>query len=773
MTAVNGTGLTYRSHSLVSASIRKTVNGRHRVDIQRAVVCASLLAVVAVATAGAAVLPVAANPTEGGEPHHHLGPVRSTTTETNATPILNENPNEVERAGDLPEVGEWLADRLSDRLSRSAENLSDGQYERARVLLGVQFDGELERHRDIANETDVESDDAASKAFETAGSTQRRFIEAVRVYRETYESFEEARDLGDYDNARELGSRLERQADDVDRTGTRLNETYRRLEENTGREFDQTQRVVQTLVVNISETQDQVRDRFFTGTQLTAEADRRQISFERPLVVNGRLVSSNGTPVGDHPITLRAGDVTRQVRTDHDGRYQFVYRPVRLPLSTSNVTIVYDPAEGSRYLASSATVPVEVHQSTPAITVSEWPESTIFRDGVAVRGNVTVSGTPVAGLTLVLAVGDHQLRETMSGPGGFRARGQLPLAVPPGNHALAIRTPIEDRAIAATSIERSITVRTAQTTLRLRASDGGNGEVAVEGRLLARDTIAVANVTLDVTIADTKLGTVRTTRTGAYATTLAVPRDLLYDGGTPVTVTVTFDPTGTNLEPATARSTAVVSPPSNTPVDERPSTGFVPSIEAWATDLSPAERGGIALAVILLVGGNVIFRNGVRRLFREGEIEVDVRAIRSYVAGLPVGTTNSDVVEAGSSNDGPPAESMDDSRPPGHPSMGLIDRAERALHDDDPDEAVTTAYAAVRRTITADLDVSSSLTHWEFLANCGTNGFDEVTLSELHALTVDYEQAVFAAESADPDRAADAVERAQRLTSRFEGSEPA
>ena len=739
--------------------------GGHR-TVAHAIVLAALVVIAgAVATTGAAI------PAETGEPHPDGSPADQLGGVANETPVRHEDPDEVERAGDLPEVEAWLADRLSDRLRRSAENLSREQYDRARSLLGEQYRFHLERHRDIADNTASEADDAASESYETAGTTQRAFIEAIRDYRRTYASFEEARELGDYDNARRLGSQLERNAEQVDRTGRRLNATYGDLETNSDREFDRSQTVVTTLVANVTETQRTVRERFFTATRLTVVAERRQISFDRPLVVSGRLTTENGTPVPDRPIALAAGEVRRQVRTDEDGRFTLVYRPVRLPLSTRNVTLAFDPAEDSRFLEASTTVPVQVSQSTPKINVTGWPESSAFRDPVEVNGSVTVAETPVSGLPLVLAVGDHRIRETMTGPGGFRAQGQLPLGVSPGTHPITVRIPLEDRAIAGTRVDHPFQVRTAPTTLRLDVSDAGRGEVDVDGRLVARDSIAVASVSIRFTLDGVVLGTVRTTQTGAFATTFSVPQSSLDEGATPVTVRATFDPAGTNLEPTSARATTVVTPPTGG-TDVATSQGLRSRVEVLVADLTPIERAGTVLALLLVIGGAVVFRRGLRRLVTEGEIEFDFGALRSRVGRIMGGGTPEVTGTAEHASPSNEAEATVVS-PESSASAVLIDRAERALTDDDPDDAVRTAYAAVRGTIGADLDVSPSRTHWEFLADCGSDGFEEETLAALHALTVDYERAAFAAESADRETAAEAIERAKQLTARVGGVEPA
>lgn len=710
--------------------------------------------------------PAVATPAPSGEPHPDTDTGSdSVGTATNETPIQHENPEEAERAGDLPEVESWLADRLSDRLRGSARNLSQEEYAFARELLGEQYDFDLERHQSVADDTSSASDDRTSAAFGTAGETQREFVEAVRDYHRTYESFESAREAGEDARARRLGNELGRQAERVNRSGRQLEETYGVIESNSGREFDRTRAVIRTLTTNITRTQLEVRETFFTATRLSASGNRRVISFERPLVISGRLQTINGTPVADHIVALRAGDVVRQARTDEEGRFRLVYRPVRLPLAAQNVTVAFDPAEDSPYLESTTAVPVKVVQTQPTLAVGDWPESAVFGDPVEVRGSVTANGTPVSDVPVIIEIADQRLQETTSGPTGFRARGRLPSVVPPGEQTLTVRIPLEDRAVAGARLQEAIQIGRAETRLQIDATDAGGGEVDVEGQLVAGDSNAVAGATIRFAIDGTAVGTVRTTQTGSFATTFSVPQSQLETGPTPVTVTAAYDAEGTNLAPTDARTTVIISPPSPTaaPATTDDSMGLLAGLARWFSGLSTAERIGLGLGLGLVLVGIVVFRDDIRRLVAERAIEVEAAALRDRLSRSdrePVADVVEDIVDA---DDAAPVAAGD--RPPGPTTVShvLLDRAERALREDDPDGAVTTAYAAVRGTIGPELGISRARTHWEFLSDCGENGFDRETMASLHELTVDYERAAFAAETADAETAERAVASARRL----------
>jgi len=101
---------------------------------RRAVVCALAILAALGGASGGAVAQATETPTENGTVQH-------------------ERPEAAGESGDLQALQRWLDGRLSGQLESSTVALSEGEYERARAMLGDDYDERLDQYVDVAGET--------------------------------------------------------------------------------------------------------------------------------------------------------------------------------------------------------------------------------------------------------------------------------------------------------------------------------------------------------------------------------------------------------------------------------------------------------------------------------------------------------------------------------------------------------------------------------------------------------------------------------------------
>lgn len=626
----------------------------------------------------------------------------------NSTVPRHRDPATVDRAGDLAATSEWLAGHLAERLGEGAVRVERGQYDAARRVVGDRFDDRLDRLVDVAAATDDAGDDRLAARLSLTRERQARFTDAVADYRETRRAYLAARRAGNTTRARALARDLERTAETADETGRALAADYAWLDDETDADLAGAAERVRGTRENVTGRQATVSARAFVATRLVVGAPRRSVSVTDPLSLRGRLLAADGTALSNRSVRLRVGDRTLGTRTNATGGFAVQYRPVLLPANATAIRVAYRPRDRSPYLGSAASVPVSVRPVPPSVAVAARPSPARFGDRVSVAGTVTVGGTGLPGVPVVVRVGGTRLGrvETLSN-GSFALSARLPADVAAGDRRVAARVALSGRAVAATAGTTTLTVAptAAELSLSARRVDGPEQGVAVAGRLTA-DGRPVAGREVALRLNGSHVRTVTTGDDGRYAATLAAGNR---PEGAPVAVAAVHDGTASNLDDAAARTTL--------PGDG--STG-----RPWPGGLSaPALAAAVAVAV-LAVGGTV-----ARSRWRGG------------------GSTPDPAADAGpASDDGPslaPARS--------HLAAG------------DAERAVVAAYAAVREGLG---DGSAprggpALTHREFhLAHEGT--VDEGA-RDLRVLTDTYERAAFAPDGPTRDEAAAALAAAAAL----------
>jgi hypothetical protein len=170
-------------------------------------------------------------------------------------------------------------------------------------------------------------------------------------------------------------------------------------------------------------------------------------------------------------------------------------------------------------------------------------------------------------------------------------------------------------------------------------------------------------------------------------------------------------------------------------LDRSDAEAAVARVEEWLPiGLRPAIAAGAAVVVGLVAIG--LWR---RRRTDEGETTV---AADDH-DGAADGETATDTGETNASGDLAPGEAARD-----------------RLEAGDPDAAVELAYLDLRSQLLEKLAIDGARTHWEFLEGCRSDGLDEDRLAALETVTETYEDAAFAPDPVEPDRASRAIDLA-------------
>ncbi|WP_436932590.1 hypothetical protein [Halosimplex halobium] len=612
----------------------------------------------------------------------------------------HDDPDAVSEDGEISQVQGWLTQRLSNRLSDSAVQISQGQYEQAQSVIGDDYDSRLEQLVDVAGETDSESDDEASERLSALQRAQRNYSTAAAEYNETYQDYQEARQAGDEDAAR----RYARELQEIERNVTRFNRTlvenYGQVENLTGADLSTATRSIGSTSENITTQQRQIERELFTPTRLEIQPESATIAYDDPLTIQGQVTQANGTALADRSITLRIHTRTRTVETDADGAFTLEYRPRTLPANASTLRIEYVPEAESVFLPANATVGVTVEQVEATIAIRTAPERVGFGDQVEMAAQLVHDGEPVSGVPLTAAIGGYELQNARStDDGSATMTGRVPATVPTGESQSTVSLAVADRAVTAAPATAPVTVTETATALTITGERVGE-TVELSGQFTTVDGDPLGDRSVSLTISDSDDRTVRTDENGTYSVTL--PRSELSDGvNGSLAVTARYDGSGTNLG-SVDTSERIQFESFGPPTDQ--SSGGIP------LDLVAV------VAVCLLAAGVAV---GVLRISRSDD--GDGHSPNGTVGGSDPGNETPDAVQ---------------DRPDFSTSRSLLEANQ-------PDAAVRHTYQQLRDHLTSETAVRHSDTHWEFLAKCRQSGLPEDQTAVLEELVQTYERLRF------------------------------
>ena len=677
-------------------------------------------------------------------------PNRQVETPTDGNETQQANPDSVADGEYGDETAAWLARTMGGQLESSSIALSNEQYERARSVIGDDYDTRLEQYVEVAGDTSSEADDDAVAEFEAARENQRTLADEVQRYRRQYATYRAARERGDEREARVTARAMERTASNVSERGQQLNRNFERIENATSVDLSEGQTELNETTANITATQAAVREETLVGTTLTVRAGDATASFTEPGTVSGRIQTENGTALADETVELRVGSRLRTVQTDSNGVFETVYRPRSAGLGSQSVPVEYVPSADSVYLSDTATFTIDVRQVTSTVTSELTPETVGYGDRLDVSAAVTVESSGVEGIPVEFVAGDTVLARTTTGPNGtVTATARVPATVDDGDRQVVARIPYENRAIAGSQSTTPVVVVETETALEVNASRTDEGILA-RGQLRTVEGTPVADRPVRLRVGESGTQVVETDGDGSFRAVFAASQT-----NESATVTATYDEPGSNLGNATATATvpaAAGSGGGNPPVGTGPDRdslvdrllAILVGSDGGLGDLGSGLFGYNWLPV---VGGGVVLA-----------VVVASWAVVSRVS--EAGDT--DPVEP---VDSPTTEPDQSETEPAVTGPTFDERVDTHLDGDDYDAAAIAAYAAVHDELAAANGISEGATHWELLQRSRADGVPEERVADIETVVEAFETAAFAPTSVEPDRAEAAVERAREIRS--------
>jgi hypothetical protein len=667
----------------------------------------------------------------------------------NNSSVRHERRDRLDETGDQTALKRWLASSLSSQLEGSFIQLEQGEYERARSLLGDSYRKDLGKYVEVAGNTDDESDDQAGEEFDEAQDQQDEYVTAVQQYRTTYREYEEAKRAGNETRARELARDLNDLQARIQQTGANLTASYDTLSSITAVDLSQANQTVTNTTGNITAQQREVRHATFTNTTLTITQRTATASFLKPVRLHGKLTAANGTRLADRQIVVRLSERTVRTRTTANGSFRVSLRPTLLPLGRQPVLIRYVPRASAVYLGTNTTVPVNIIQTTPTVSLSRTPSTVAFNETVAVDGRVHAANVSAGGVPVQVAIGDTVLETTRTRANGrFTVRTPLPADVPAGEQSVHVTLPLADQALAPANASATVTVTSTPTQLSVTQPNTTDEPttVTLQGTLTTLAGAAVAEESIQVRVANRTVATATTNQTGQYTVEVAADAlaAALAPNNTTVTVTAVYPGPG-NLDPSRAQTRVEVPAPARDAALGGETGSGMATVWRWL----PAPPW-------LIVGGVIalgILSGVVSRHFELG----------------PWSHEATDATTATDSQAETPAEpqptNSDTELPIGQP---LYENARDHLVAGQTDTAVQAAYAAVRQQTTDalewDAQDAATQTYWEFYYACRAHeAITDTQATALKQLTDDYEHAQFTSTATAADRATAAIDTAAEV----------
>jgi hypothetical protein len=648
---------------------------------------------------------------------------------TNET-VRHVNPDETNRNGDLAALQSLLASRMAERLTGSSIELSQGQYDLARQLVGEEYRDQYGKYVDVNGETREDSD---TEEFERARERQREFTDEVQSYNETREEYREAKRSGNEQRARELARALEQQAKNVSETSEQLNRSYGNVSDGTGVDLTRASAAVRNVTEDILAQQAEIRAEEFEQTILSVTPQSEAASFANPQIIDGRLRTESGSALANRTVVIRVAERRATVETNATGAFTLKYRPVTTRAASTSVTVRYVPVDTSVYLGARANASFVVEQVDSAVSVERLTPRATFGTPVEVSGEVTAAGRGVPGVPVVVSIeGTRLARGTTTEDGRFSLAGSLPASVPVGTRTVTVRVPLEDRAIGGSETTRTLEVTETATSLTLKTETTGT-TVTLTGGLTTQAGDGIAGQQLEIRQNGSLVTTTQTGPEGRYEATVSG------EAGERYRVAVRYEEPSTNLQDASA-SAVVTLPPANGGSGGGGVSGSGADGGLLERISGAAENPLVVLGALLGLGAVPVLVLVAWRINRRG------------------------AEGQGESEQGTVAETgIEGAEDPGQSSEGESDplAVARSAVDENTDAAVESAYSVTRGRLGTEAIASPDATHWEFYQACVAAGLDNP--DALEALTSLYERAAFSPSKVSRGDAEIAVAEASRL----------
>ncbi|MDB9235652.1 hypothetical protein [Halorubrum ezzemoulense] len=582
---------------------------------------------------------------------------------------------------------------------------------------------------------DIDAEETADR-FNLTREQQLQLADSIEELEITGQEYQNAVDNGSDEKARQLARELLTTAEELNQTTTELNEQYDALETETGIDFNVTQESISVVQRTVQRAAAGVIDREFTETNITVETNQTTLAASDPLRVSGQLTTVDGAPIKNASVSVSLGEDSITTRTTETGQFETTYRPLLASTSARNLTVAYTPTGSEPFLPVTETVPVSItEQAATSIELENTTQAAAFTEPIQATGQVIVAAEynrSLAGIPIVLTLDQRRIATAETNSSGrFMLSASMPETIPAGDANLQVSIDRREMAIERSMATAPITVRSTRTDLSIDPTvNGMNGtqNVTVGGQLRTADGDPLSDRSIRVTIGETTLGTVETNASGGYQATYELPAGLR---GSDITVTATFEGTGTNLAASAAQQRVPL--PSAGPGVGRVLAGIV---------------GGGLLVMIVIV---VLFPS--RGVDREWITQTWARVTDSVDPATDSETT---ITTAPSATTG-----LSDNGRREAVTQASLHSAREALAAGHPNVAVQSAYAAVRSRLQSSDSLSTPQTHWEFYRQLHAD--HEIDTAQLAQVTEAYETATYSADGLSSDAAAETLSAVEEL----------
>ncbi|WP_458189224.1 hypothetical protein [Haladaptatus sp. NG-WS-4] len=639
--------------------------------------------------------------------------------ETNGSSVPHQvNPDEINNGGSSETGKRWINGRLADQLQDSVGQVKQGDYKRAKRLIGKDSEYEklAKRYANVSGESGQGTD---GKRFGRLQRNQTQLITNVRSYQETLKKYRKAKRNGNDARARTLARDLEHYSDRAKRNGSALKRDYERISSNDT-EIANSKRRIENLTQNITKKQSKIREREFIETQFSDLEASKSGSFTDPIKITGQLRAANGSVLQDRKIRLEIRNQSIQSEIGQDGRFEATYRPTLVKAGTQRLTIEYAPRNDSVYLGTNESINLTVRQAKPTVKITEKPNTARYRKNITVKGTVKGDGVGASGVPVRVTVGNTPLNTTRTNKDGtFTVDKKLPTEVRAGNQQVRAQVALANKALMNASDVAPMNVTKTATRLSINTRRTEN-RLRVQGTLMTATGARVANQTVEIRIAGRTITTAETDANGHFSAVVSLPKDTTNEDR-PVTIATVYSGAMSNLESTKARTQLHPTGP----------TDGVPNWWLWV--------GSICLFGFVAGGAYVIWSRNVLGFGPNSMGEI---------------TSDDSLIPTGGDNE--PVTTND-----------LLTTAREQLAANRSDVAVRTAYKAVRYHLARDSanQLHPGKTHWELYHDYRTSDADDDTTDKLRRLAQAYEIAAFTTSSISIDDAQTSVDIASSLVS--------
>lgn len=677
--------------------------------------------------------------------------------EANNSSVQHERPESASEDGDLARLEQWLGGELGSQLGESTLQLSQGEYDAAREMLGDDYSDTLGKFVDVAGETESESGDDSSpeeqqETLNQTRDTQREYIDSVESFQEVYDQYQAAKEAGNDSRARELARIIHERGDNAEELTAALRTNYTAVETIIGVSLEaEIERINQTTA-NITEIRDTVIVAEFIQTELTVSRSTASASFENPATITGQIqtaaTASSGPPNGT--VTLQIADRRLETTVTDDGRFSVDYRPTTAPVGQQSIPVQYTPQPDSIYLGATANTSLRIEQVQASIDLEENQEQLRFGQPVGVAGRVTVNETAVPGASLSVRIAGTTLGTVETDEDGqFRAAAPLPATVRPGEQPIRVAPALDDRAVRPAATDGTATVVESETELSVTGEWQTNG-VFLNGQLTTVDGEPAPGQQVRISVNGTHRATTQTDENGAYSVSI--------EGSQPagenqtLGITVAFDGSDTNLANASGRT--ILQAPADSsagPPNQAESGNGDPVRQVVRIAERDGVWPGIVLACIGVIGGVYWWR---RRAGRP----------------TPESATAAASTDMDTEREGPSAAPSSAEATPTDPLQPATDALEAG---DNPDHAIRYAYSTVRNQLATEFDTVDvtdgplPVTHWAFYDAYRDSITDPEPFRELTAM---YERSAYAAAETSAADGEDAVAVAREILAELDAA---